>query len=332
MNMKRKRARLFAILFLSIFLLLQPSRPSLASLQAEDETGGPTAALENRLQLAVIGFAQTAGRFDASGSDSPESSLAAAMARSGQVALIDRSRFGPAIAGIGYNGSINLTKAEARTIGYAIGCDFFIIGKAETLTRSERENESHEEAIIGVMIVDGRSGTLAMFDFVNEKAEATQEVVHKALNTLTERAAGYISRMIEFRASRNRQVPNSKAEPIEDMPDEGSPLAEGFTPPEFLNRVKPEYTEQADRSDISATVEAMAVFHADGRVGDIEIIRWAGFGLDEAAARAIRSLKFKPATRNGQPVNVRALIRYNFRRINESGAKQTESASTILNL
>ena len=99
------------------------------------------------------------------------------------------------------------------------------------------------------------------------------------------------------------------------MPAEGSPQSTGFTAPQFLNRVKPEYTEEAGRADINATVEAKAVFRADGEVGEVEIIRWAGFGLDESAERAIRGLKFKPATRDGRAVSVRALVRYNFRRL-----------------
>src|SRR6185295_14800186 len=99
--------------------------------------------------------------------------------------------------------------------------------------------------------------------------------------------------------------------------DADSAAGAGFTPPEFLNRVKPEYTDEAERADITATVEALAVFRADGTVGEIQITRWAGFGLDEAAARAVRQLKFKPARRNGRPASVRATVRYNFRRIKE---------------
>jgi TonB family protein len=107
------------------------------------------------------------------------------------------------------------------------------------------------------------------------------------------------------------------AERIEDIPDEGSPTAAGFKPPEFLNRVKPDYPDAADRADITATVEASAVFRANGQVGEVQITRWAGFSLDESAERAIRQLKFKPATRDGKPVSARATVRYNFRRLSE---------------
>jgi protein TonB len=99
------------------------------------------------------------------------------------------------------------------------------------------------------------------------------------------------------------------------MSDAESAVGAGFKAPEFLNRVKPEYTREADQANITATVEARAVFRADGEIGEIEITRWAGFGLDQAAERAIRQLKFKPATRDGRPVSVRAVVRYNFRRV-----------------
>ena len=307
--------------------LFSGSLMALAQSPAPQTPESKQAGYQSPIHMAVIGFVRTAGKLAASGAGSPEASLAEAMARDARVALIDRAMFGPALAGLGYNGSLNMTRVEARALGAAIGCDFFITGKAEALTRSERENESHEEATIGVIIVDGRSGALAAFDFINEKARTTEEAISKALNALSGRATGFIDRMIEFRSARNAQAAGSSGPAIEDIPDEGSPAAYGFTPPEFLNRVKPEYTEEAARADVSATVEARAVFHADGQVGDIEIIRWAGFGLDEAAARAIRSLKFKPATRDGRPVSVRALVRYNFRRLNESDAKQTGIAS-----
>jgi TonB family protein len=63
---------------------------------------------------------------------------------------------------------------------------------------------------------------------------------------------------------------------------------------------------------ISAVVEIEAVLRIDGTIGNLEVMRWAGFGLDESAIAAVRQLKFKPATMKDQPVSCRALIRYNF--------------------
>jgi outer membrane biosynthesis protein TonB len=43
-------------------------------------------------------------------------------------------------------------------------------------------------------------------------------------------------------------------------------------------------------------------------------VRWAGYGLNEAVIATVRQLHFRPALRDGQPVPIRVLLRYNFRR------------------
>src|SRR5689334_2682276 len=251
-----------------------------------------------------------------------ESALVDVIAKDSRAVLIEQSIVRPALTGVGYAGSINLTKDEARKIGAAIGCDFFLIGKAEEITRSVREGESHEEAFAGVMIVNGRTGALASFDFLSSKAGSKEEALQSLITRVQVRAAAYVDQMSEINqtptklGSINHQPSDRDSwELVEDIPEAESSRADGFNPPEFLNRMKPEYTSDAETADITATVEAMVVFGATGEIRGVEITRWAGFGLDESSARAIRELKFKPATRDGAPINVRALIRYNFRRV-----------------
>jgi TonB family protein len=268
---------------------------------------------EPRVRVAIVGFGRQPSAL--------EKTLAEELSKSDYVAIIESTIVDSALAGIAYDGSINMSREEARRLGSAIGCDFFIIGKSEVVTRSEVANQTHQEALVGVMIVDGRGGTLALFDLVTAKSGSQSAALSLISRSLAERASGYLSLIRRYRTARESVAPSTpnrtKSEPdrIEHMPAEGSSRSIGFKPPEFLNRVRPEYTAEAERADISATVEANAVLRANGEIGDIEILRWAGFGLDEAAVRAIRQLKFKAATRNGQPVSVRALIRYNFRRI-----------------
>ena len=265
------------------------------------------------LRLALIGLRWPEA---AQAAPSADQALAQALALDRRVVIIDGAQSRPALAGVGYDGSTNLSREDARRLGAALGCDFFIIGRAETLTRSEPDSQSYEETLIGLMIVDGRSGQLAVFDLIAEKLTTREASFEGASKALATRAPGYVDLMLAFRAARSRVQPlaSSADDPVEDVPEEGSARSIGFSPPEFLNRVKPEYTAEADRAGVSATVEATAVFHRDGRVGEVEIIRWAGYGLDESAARAIRQLKFKPAMRDGRAVSVRAVVRYNFRR------------------
>ena len=281
------------------------------------------------LRVAIVGFAP------ATAANKPgELSLAEALSRDARVALIDPSIIQSALVGIGYGGSINMSKDEARKLGAAIGCDFFVVGKAEALTRSDRENDSHEEAYTGVMIVDGRTGALAGFDFISDKASTIESALQALAKTLDARTAGYVDRMIQVRSrARTPQSSDSASagltagDLVEDVPGEGSSRSTGFKAPEFINRVKPEYATEAEIADITATVEAMVVFRSNGEIGAIEITRWAGFGLDESSERAIRQLKFKPATRDGNAINVRAMIRYNFRRVAEPAGKLEQPAS-----
>ena len=309
------------------WLAVAIAAPEMIGYSMQKQSGEP------RLRVAVVGFSREQA--------SLEKTLAAELGKSEYLAIVEDSIMKSAVSGIGYDGSINMSKDEARRLGSAIGCDFFIIGKAEVLTRSEAANQSHQEALAAVMIVDGRAGALALFDQVTAKAGSSAEAWTLISQALAERAPGYVERIRQFHTA--RQVLRSsaenrstlQAERIEDLPAEGSSQSAGFKPPEFSNRVKPEYTAEAERADISATVEANVILRANGETGEIEIVRWAGFGLDEAAAGAIRQLKFKPATREGQPVSVRALIRYNFRRVpdatrpsRETGVRQTRSLST----
>jgi hypothetical protein len=299
------------------------SAPETASADGVDP------ALQQVLRVAIVGFAP------AIAANKPRSvALAEALSRDPRITVIDQSIVQPALAGFGYDGSINMSKDEARKLASVIGCDFFIVGKAESFTRSEHANESHEQAYAGVMIVDGRTGALTAFDFISNKASTTEAAQQSLMKTLDARAAGYVDRMMQVRAHaptpRPRDSPSSAStagDPIEDMPAEDSPRSLGFKAPEFLNRVKPEYATEAEMADITATVEAMVVFRSNSDVGGIEITRWAGFGLDESSERAIRQLKFKPATRDGNRISVRAMIRYNFRRVNEPANKLEQPAS-----
>jgi TonB family protein len=55
------------------------------------------------------------------------------------------------------------------------------------------------------------------------------------------------------------------------------------------------------------------VFLASGVVQINRVVSGLGHGLDEAATRAARQIKFKPAKRDGQPVDFPARVRIEFR-------------------
>jgi hypothetical protein len=46
-----------------------------------------------------------------------------------------------------------------------------------------------------------------------------------------------------------------------------------------------------------------------------QIVRWAGYGLDEAVTETVRRMNWRPATRGGKALPIRVLLRYNFKKI-----------------
>ena len=101
---------------------------------------------------------------------------------------------------------------------------------------------------------------------------------------------------------------------MEELPDDNSPAAKNFRAPIPYRRIKPEYTTDAYLYDIKATVDIMVDLGHNGSILRTEIVRWAGYGLDESVEKAVRSMKWRPAERNGKPLPMRFLLRYNFKK------------------
>lgn len=85
------------------------------------------------------------------------------------------------------------------------------------------------------------------------------------------------------------------------------------TPPVLLLKVEPEYSEQARQSKFQGTVLLRVVIDEKGFPRDIGVTRPLGLGLDEKAMEAVRRWRFKPATRDGKPVAMEAVVEVNFR-------------------
>ncbi|WP_169928609.1 TonB-dependent siderophore myxochelin receptor MxcH [Labilithrix luteola] len=89
--------------------------------------------------------------------------------------------------------------------------------------------------------------------------------------------------------------------------------APAVTPPELLEASEAEYPAEARAEGIEATVVLRIDVDVEGRVTRAEVHVPVGFGFDEAAKAAALRLRFAPARRDGQPIAVRILHRYDFR-------------------
>lgn len=84
------------------------------------------------------------------------------------------------------------------------------------------------------------------------------------------------------------------------------------TPVEILFKPKPAYSNEARNLHLEGQVALNVVFAADGSIKVVRILRGLGHGLDEAAQQAAMQVRFKPATRDGVPVDTNATIYITF--------------------
>jgi TonB family protein len=85
------------------------------------------------------------------------------------------------------------------------------------------------------------------------------------------------------------------------------------TPVDILDKPRPEYSAEGRSLKIEGDVVLDMVFMANGTIQVNRVISGLGHGLDEAATRAAKQIKFKPAKREGQPVDFPARVRIEFR-------------------
>lgn len=97
-----------------------------------------------------------------------------------------------------------------------------------------------------------------------------------------------------------------------DDPNRVYPAAEVTQRARVLAKPEPHYTEEARRNAITGSVVLRVVFSRTGEVTNIRAVQALPFGLTERAIIAARSIRFQPALKGGQPVNVYMQLEYNF--------------------
>lgn len=207
---------------------------------------------------------------------------------------------------------LNMTAAEARIIGAAIGCDLFIMVKAVTQRRSSSEREEYYESYAAVYVVSSRTGRLVEWSFPRSEAAKPAESAANLLKSIPKLAAELAPRLKMAAAP---DASDTKPSGFEEPPTEGTAAAKEFRSPVPYRRIKPEYTVLAFSYEVAATVDLEMDLDADGRIARTEIVRWAGYGLDESVEKAVRAMNWRPGERGGKPLPMRVLLRYNFKKI-----------------
>jgi len=98
-----------------------------------------------------------------------------------------------------------------------------------------------------------------------------------------------------------------------ELKQDASTDSAGLSAPTATRKVDPAYPLQLMRENVEGTVIVYAVIHADGSVGSVRILRGIDDRIDPFASQAISQWRFRPATKNGAPVDVEATFLIPFR-------------------
>jgi TonB family protein len=77
---------------------------------------------------------------------------------------------------------------------------------------------------------------------------------------------------------------------------------------EIISKPNPAYTEEARNLKLEGEVLLEVLFSANGQLHVNRVVRGLGHGLDENAIAAANKMRFKPAMRNGTPVDATAIV------------------------
>jgi TonB family protein len=78
-----------------------------------------------------------------------------------------------------------------------------------------------------------------------------------------------------------------------------------FSGPVIIQRVDPEYTDEALEAKIEGAVTVSGKIGTDGIPKDVTVAKGLGHGLNAKAVECSEKWRFQPAMRKGEPVEVR---------------------------
>lgn len=89
-------------------------------------------------------------------------------------------------------------------------------------------------------------------------------------------------------------------------------IGNGVTPPTTLSWVGGELPDLARQLRASGEVILSVVVHADGGLRDFQVVKAAGYGMDQKAVEAVRKWRFRAGMKDGKPVDVRVQVALSF--------------------
>ena len=226
--------------------------------------------------------------------------------------ILDKSLSETAFRAANPSSPLNLSTAEARNIGSIIGTNYFLLVKSANQRRTSLAKFDYYEAYAVVYAVSARTGRLVFWKLSSLEADKPEAAEKKLFDSVEDLAAQIAANLKKAEETELAESRNTK---IAELPDENSPEAKNFRPPMPFRRIKPQYTPTANIYNVEATVDILVDVSETGDILRTEIVRWAGFGLDESVAETVRKMQWRAAERGGKFMPMRVLLRYNFKKI-----------------
>jgi TonB family protein len=226
--------------------------------------------------------------------------------------VLDESLSETAFRSGAFENPFNLSVEDAKNAGAAIGGDYFLLVKSDSLRRSAFQREEYYEAFAPVFVVSSKTGRLVFWKlqiFESDKRAEAEKLLLDSTHNLS------LEIFEKLKIVSKEELNEKISYKIEEVPETTSPESKNLRPPLPYKRFKPEYTRLAYIYDVTATVDVLVDLDEKGAILRAEIVRWAGYGLDESVVETVRKMNWRPAERAGKALPMRVLLRYNFKRI-----------------
>ncbi len=111
---------------------------------------------------------------------------------------------------------------------------------------------------------------------------------------------------------------SSPASPSQAAPSEDSTVYRvggGVKPPRFVYTPGPKFTDEEKKNGkarYTGVVVLKMIVTTEGKAKDIKVTKSLGPGLDNKAIEAVKTWKFDPATKDGNPVMVEVMAEIDF--------------------
>jgi TonB family protein len=109
-----------------------------------------------------------------------------------------------------------------------------------------------------------------------------------------------------------KQTPQAGAALAELSNQPATRIGKGMAAPKPISAPNPPFSDEARRAKYSGTALLALSVDRTGQVRNVRIVRPLGMGLDQKAVEAVSTWQFRPATKDGEPVDVHINVEVDF--------------------